>query len=136
MSRRWILGLMSIFLTMILTGCAPPPEAVLEGAWKLTPDDDTGLSETLLTFDQKGKLSAITFKLDALTITYDKVLCTKTTVDGAAVTIDTTFLASSLIFNGTLNSDQTIIAGTVTMRIQISSLNISIDEGSATLTKQ
>jgi len=135
MARQWVLWLAPIFLAALLAGCGPRPESVLEGTWELTTDDDQGLIETLLTFNHWGRLSEITFRNDMVSITNDVILRTKSTVVGNAVSLDTSVPGCSLIFRGTLNEDQTVIAGTVTMELQISLLNITIDKGAATLTR-
>lgn len=114
----------------------PPPEAVLAGTWKLTTAQSTDLVQTLFTFDARGQLDQVSYKVGGnVTITNNAVLA-KTSVDGENVTIISAFVGNSIIFNGTLNADQTVITGTTGTEIKLGGITISIDNGAMTLTRQ
>jgi hypothetical protein len=133
---RWAGVILPGLLMVLVAGCGTPhPEAIMAGTWKLATTSDSGLGETLLTFNQNGKLTEINFKIGVLTATY-RDLSDRTIVNGDSLTIDSTFLGNGLLFNGILNSDQTVVVGKLTTQIKIPLLTITIDGGDATLTKQ
>lgn len=112
----------------------PPPEAVLEGTWDLTTDDEFALTRTIFVFDQLGRISEMRSVFLALTIT-DHDVHSSTEVSGSDVTIITT---TNLIFHGTFNEDFSVATGKLSTEFTIpfTSTVVSIDKGDATLTKQ
>jgi hypothetical protein len=114
----------------------PPAEAVLAGTWAVTVAAAPGLEQLLLTFDEEGQLSTVTYKVaDNAVITVPSPTGT-TSVSGQDVTITGTFLGNGLEFEGILNSTNTVITGTLTTHIVVGSAVVTIDNGAATLTKQ
>jgi hypothetical protein len=138
-STKWGL-LLVVPLVVLPAGCGvvfpPPPEAVLEGTWEVTSSSSLSLTQLLLTFDQNGDLTRVTYKLGTeVTITAPSPSGTST-VSGKDVTIAATFLGNSLIFNGTLNDSDTVINGTLTTQITVGLIVVTINNGPGTFTKQ
>ncbi len=128
-----------VSLGSLLSGCGPPPpppEAVLQGTWAVTVENAPDLKELLVTFDENGNVTEVQYKLgDNATITVASPTGVAT-VDGSNVIISATFNDNGLTFNGTLNSDNTVITGNLTTQIAIGGLIVTINNGPATLTKQ
>jgi hypothetical protein len=120
-----------------LAGCGfnPGQNVNLAGTWKLTTAADTGLTETLLTFDENNRLTEISFAVGPLTATYSD-LHQNTKIQGDSVIVDSTFLGNGLLLDGIINSDQTVITATITAQVQIPLVTFSINEGQAILSKQ
>jgi hypothetical protein len=138
LSVRWGL-LLAVVCTGLPISCgvlfSPPAAAVLAGTWELTTPSTASLTQLLLTFDQNGNLTTVTYKLGTeITVTESAPVST-TTVDGKNVTISATFLGNSLDFNGTLNEADTVITGTLSTRIALGTIVITIDGGPGTMTK-
>lgn len=114
----------------------PPPEAILAGTWQLMTEQATELNQTFLTFDSSGQLDKVTYKIaDNATITDNSPRGT-TTVNGQSVTIDATFAGSGQLMNGTLNDDNTVITGNSGTVVKFLSIEINVDNGAITLTRQ
>ncbi len=114
----------------------PPPEAVLEGTWKLTTENDVGLTQTFFTFDARGQLDKVTYKVGQNTTVTDNSPTGHTTVLGNSVTIDSSFAGSGQVLKGTLDETKTVITGQTGTEIQFGNISISVDNGAITLTKQ
>jgi hypothetical protein len=131
--------LLVVPLASLLAGCAPAPppeEAVLEGTWAVSVQNNPDLQQLLLTFDANGKVTTVTYKLgDNAVITVPSPVGTGT-VNGKDVTITAEFRGNGLEFDGTLNDANTIITGSLTTNIVLETIVITIDNGPATLTKQ
>lgn len=129
-------------LSIGVSGCpsSSTSKAVLAGTWLLTPgaSPNTGLGQVLLTFDANGNLSSLSFVFNGVTLAGTGLTGT-TAVTGNIVTITATFGIngnSTLTFNGTLNSTDTMITGQSSFTLVIGSAPITLPTGSATLTKQ
>jgi hypothetical protein len=123
-------------LTGLLGGCVPvPPEAVLAGTWSVTAEDSPDLKELVFTFDSNGNLSNVTYQVGSNASISVPAPESTTEVNGSSVTISSTFLNNSVVFEGTMNSTNTVITGTLTTQITVGGLIITIDNGAATLTK-
>lgn len=124
-----------------LGGCpaldtSPPPEAVLAGAWKLVTSQTTQLTETYLTFDDRGELETITYKIGGnATITNERPQY-ETEVDGDSVRIESNFFGNGLTFIGTLNAEQTEITGQSGTEFRLGFVTVSIDNGPLSLVRQ
>lgn len=121
-------------------GCVSPdedggPEAVLAGTWEFKPENSTNLSKLMLTFDETGELTKVSYQIGAITID-STALTGGATVDGDNVTIAVAFGANHFFFNGTLDASRTTVVGTASTRITLALVTITIDNGAATLTKQ
>jgi len=120
----------------ITVDTTPPPEAILAGTWQLTTEQTTELTQTFFTFDSAGQLDKVTYKIgDNATITDNSPRGT-VSVSGASVTIDATFAGSGQIINGTLNDENDVITGDSGTVIRFLSIEINVDNGAITLTKQ
>lgn len=121
------------------TGCpfSSPPEAVLEGTWKLTTSQalNPPVTDWLLTFDKNGDLTEVKYTANAATVTWDRPRAT-TNVDGSDVSISGERSGGSLTFEGTLDSTNTVITGKLTSTLEVGSATITVDHGDATMTKQ
>jgi len=128
-----------VALGSLLGGCvpaAPPPEAVLEGTWLVTVEQNPDLQSLLVTFDGSGNVTQVEYKLgDNATITVTNPVGVAT-VNGQDVILSATFNGNGLTFDGTLNSDNTVINGSLTTQISVGGLLITINNGPATFTKQ
>jgi hypothetical protein len=123
----------------LFAGCVsppPPPEAVLAGTWAVTVENNPDLKLLLLTFDSNGNLQSIEYQVGSNAVITVPAPLGATNVDGNAVTISVSFNNNTLAFNGTLNDTQTVITGDITTLIVVGGLEISINNGPATLTKQ
>jgi hypothetical protein len=115
---------------------APPATAVLAGTWAVTSPSAGQLNQLLLTFDSNGNLQTISYQVsNNATITVPSPVGT-TSVDGDNVTITSTFNNNGFVFEGVLNSEKTVINGTVTTQITSGDVVVTINRGAATLTKQ
>jgi len=112
----------------------PPPEAVLAGTWDLIPDQDLVLTRNVLVFDELGRITELRSVFLAITVT-ERDIHRSTSVVGHAVTIATT---GDLLFEGIFNDDFTVATGKLSTEFTIpfTSIEISINQGDATLTKQ
>jgi hypothetical protein len=120
------------------SGCIvviPPEESELHGTWELTTEQSTDLTQTLLTFDDRGRLTSASYTIAGVTVTDDAISGTSR-VDGNNVTITYTFAGNSVSFTGTFNADKTVITGEAGTEIRLGGITISIDNGAVTLTKQ
>jgi len=136
---RRVCPLVCILLWGIGGGCqtvpaVPPPEAVLEGTWDLTPVQDIGLTRNVFVFDAFGRITEMRSVFLTITVT-ERNIHRSTSVVGLNVTIATT---GDLIFEGTFNDDFTVATGSLSTRFTIpfTTTEISVDQGEATLTKQ
>ena len=134
-----ICPLACILFLVIGGGCqtaplVPPPEAVLEGTWDLTPDHELVLTRNVFVFNELGRITEMRSVFLAITIT-ERDIHRSTSVVGNNVTIATT---GDLIFEGTFNADFTVATGSLSTKFTIpfTSTEISIDKGTATITKQ
>ncbi len=111
----------------------PPPEAILQGVWELT-NSQFGLSKRTLEFDGQGHLIKSRTIIGSITIT-DSDQHRLTRVNGSNVRIETT---GNLVFEGTLNDTSTVITGKLTTEFEIPfiGVQVTVDNGDATLTKQ
>ena len=136
LSRTLSLGL-ALATLALYSGCisVTSPEAVLHGTWKLTTDQTTDLTETLLTFDTNGQLTSLSYTAAGVTATNDSITGTSR-VDGDNVTITTAFGANSVNFNGTFNAAKTVITGEGDTSATLGGITISVVNGPVTLTKQ
>jgi len=118
----------------------PPPEAVLEGTWELTPSDevDPRLTGSFLTFDSNGDLALVTLTFDDETTVRLNYPPVSTSLDGDQVHISITFFGNSLTFDGTLDSETepTVATGEVTRILTLGYITITDSQGEATLVKQ
>lgn len=131
------------FLTLVVGavavggGCditiTPPPEAILQGVWELS-NSEFGLSKRTLEFDGQGRLSRARTIIGAITLT-DSDQHRLTRVNGSNVRIET---SDNLIFEGTFNDTSTVITGKLTTEFEIpfTGIQVTVDNGDATLTKQ
>lgn len=132
----------SVLLSGIL-GCVPilpPPEAALEGTWELVPSDtvDPRLTDWFLTFDSAGELARVTYTfVGGETVTWSNPPGS-TNVEEDQVHVSVTVLGNGFTFDGTLDSVKTpsIATGTVSASIMIGGVEISVEQGEATLVKQ
>lgn len=137
---RWVLP---AILLVACTGCPsiiietdPPPEAVLAGTWQFTTEQDTELTDTFFVFDNRGQLDKVIYKVgDNATVTDNSPRGT-VTLSGNTVTISATFAGSGQVINGTLNETQDVIQGNSGTQLRIGSIEVDIDNGAITLTKQ
>lgn len=125
-------------LVGLSAGCGAflPPEAVLSGTWKLTTSSSDDLTELLLTFDQNGAMTQVTYKLGTEVTLTSPFPSSSSNVDGKDVTITATFYGNSLIFRGTLNDGDNVITGTLTTQITVGVVVVTVNNGPGTLTKQ
>jgi YD repeat-containing protein len=124
-------------LILSMSGCGslfPPNDGDLEGKWQLITENP-GLGQTYLTFDKAGNLIEVTLTVGIVSITYDDILFTETSVSGNNVTIESSFGNSTLSFNGTFNDNLTEIDGTLTAKFDLGVV-ITINGGPARLIKQ
>lgn len=124
-------------LILSLSGCGylfPTEKGDLEGTWQLTTQDP-GLGQTCLRFDKAGNLREVTLTVGIVSVTYDHIFFTDTSVSENDVIIKSSFANSSLAFNGTFNDDRTQIDGTLTATFDLGVV-ITINGGPARLIKQ
>jgi hypothetical protein len=128
--------LLTLPLLLFLTGCPFLfPASVLAGTWAFTVENAPDLNELLLTFNNTGRITKVTYQVTGgVEITVNNPSGTAT-VSGKNVTVQTTFNGNTLRFDGTLNSDDTVAQGTITLDIVVGGVTISIDGGAATMTK-
>lgn len=136
---RRVFPLACVVLVVIAGGCqtaplVPPPEAVLEGTWELVPDQQLDLTRNIFVFDELGQMTEMRSVFLTITIT-ERDIHRSTSVVGSAVTITT---RGDLVFTGTFNDDFTVATGSLSTKFTIpfTSTEVSIDQGTATLTKQ
>lgn len=123
-----------------MPGCAPPPpppEAVLSGTWLLVPQiqPNPSIENFTLTFDSDGDLTQVSYQIGTQTVTWDNPPAA-TNVDGSSVYIGITQGISTVAFNGTLNSDNTVATGNLTSTLSAGGITVETDNGPATMTKQ
>jgi len=143
---RWTVQLatLALLISMSLGGCAPTTgsKAVLTGTWELTEvhDPNSNLTNVLLTFDSDGELSYLSYDYLGVTTTVTgTALIFNTSVDGSDVTLAGTFGGephNNLSFDGTLNSDNTVIDGNASFLIYANNTYVYFPSGPATLTKR
>lgn len=139
---RATLLIAAALLFVALAGCIPPPpEAVLEGTWRLTDNVlNVPVSDFLVTFDRDGHISQITYVYEGFTITIDADSFTQSSsnVDGRDVSIGASWGSDSMfLFDGTLNAAETQIVGTTRYRLVMGPLIIvEIPAGPGVLTRQ
>ncbi len=143
MSQMYVRGARAVVLSIAVlsilpAACVEPPTpatAVLAGTWAVTTPSSPELTQLLITFDSNGNFQTITYQVgNNATVTWQHPVGT-TAVDGSDVTISTTFNNNGLVFEGTLNSDNTVITGNVTTHITAGDAVVTINDGPATLTK-
>ena len=137
-----IVALLIVPVAGLLSGCralfptTPPPEAVLAGTWAMTAQNVPDLKQLLFTFDSNGNLQTIQYQVASnATITVPAPIG-ETSVSGTAVSISVAFNTNTLAFNGTLNSANNVIDGSLTTLIAVGSSVVTVDNGPATMTKQ
>jgi hypothetical protein len=123
-------------LAALAAGCPSNQPSVLEGTWVVTVQANPDLQQLQLTFDARGKLTTVTYKLGDNAVIVVPSPVGSGTVSGQDVTITATFRGNGLEFEGTLNDADTIITGSLTTHIVVGSVVVVIDNGPATLTKQ
>ena len=136
LSRIVPLGL-ALTTLALYTGCIiiPSEASELQGTWALTTAQSTNLGQTLLTFNEEGALTSVSYTIAGVTIT-DHAVTASSHVTGNNVTITASFAGNSINFVGTFNADKTVITGDAGTTITIGGITISIDNGAVTLTKQ
>jgi hypothetical protein len=131
-----VVGSFLPLLALLSAGCTPPATAVLAGTWSVSSPSSTDLTELLLAFDSNGNLQTVTYKIgNNATVTVPNPVAT-TAVSGSTVTISSVFDNNGIVFEGTLNSDNTVMDGNVTTQISTGGTVITINNGPATMTKQ
>ncbi len=140
--RKLVAGLALLVAAGLgLGGCpawdtSPPPEAVLAGTWKLVTSQTTQLTETYLTFDDRGELVTITYKIGSnATITNERPQY-ETEVAGDSVRIESNFFGNGLTFIGELNAEQTEITGQSGTEFRLGFVTVSLDNGPLSLVRQ
>ncbi len=124
-------------LVVALPGCPSLlPTAVVEGTWALTAQNAPNLNELLITFNSTGRVTHVTYQLAGGSVISVNAPVGTVTVSGKNVSVNTTFNGNSLTFNGTLNSANTVITGSITTHIVVGAVTVTINNGPATLTKQ
>lgn len=123
-------------------GCWPWPMswALLEGTWKLVPDEGSRspVTEYYLTFNASGELAEVSYAVaDHATVTWDNPPAS-VSVNGDVVTIAATHGGSGLVFEGTLDSAKapTRAEGALTLNMAVGDITVSLDRGQASLTKE
>lgn len=146
MSKRssGIALIIPLALLTAITGCPtplpPPPEAVLSGTWELTGDVVAPeVSNFLLTFDQNGNITRMSYQFNNFTVTADdpSFIDSNATVSGSDVNIVATWLTvNNLVLDGTMNSALTQITGTASYRLVIGGVTVEVPAGAAQLAKR
>jgi hypothetical protein len=108
---------------------------VLEGTWAFTVDSTPNLNELLLTFNQNGQVTNVTYQVTGSAEISVNAPVGQATVNGKNVTVTSTFQGNSLTFNGTLNDDNTVAQGTITLQITVGAVTVTVNGGAATMTK-
>jgi hypothetical protein len=128
--------LLALPLVVFLSGCQFLfPASVLAGTWAFTVEAAPDLNELLITFNNFGQITNVTYQLAGGNEISVNSPSGTATVSGQNVTVSTTFQGNTLAFNGTLNSDDTVAQGTITLSIVVGGVTINIDGGAATMTK-
>jgi hypothetical protein len=136
LSTKAVMVVAPVLLLAAFNGCSWTEPSVLEGTWVVTVESVPDLEELLLTFDATGNIETVQYKIgDNAIITVPDPIGT-TSVDGNTVTISVTFNSNTLAFNGTLNEEEDVITGSLTTLITVGAIEVKINNGPATLTKQ
>ena len=136
--KRQVMGLCAVASLAFVVGCpvvTPPPEAVLEGRWSITPADPGEFEEFTYegTFDGDGQLVELeATRDDGATATLDTT-GSVTTLDGSDVTISVSVgVATTRVFEGTLSEDQNTMTGSLTDEIDLGDLEVTVPGGELT----
>lgn len=136
-------GLLLGVLVGLLGGCdialfdpGPPPEGVLEGVWNLTEAEDSSLTSLSLTFDSRGALTKVVYRISDNTTLTDSRPRGDTEVDGQNVTISTTFGLNTLRLTGTFDENQLVITGDLETEVSLGGLSLLTENGTAVLTRE
>lgn len=128
--------LLALPLLVFLAGCPSLlPTAVLAGTWAFTVEGAPNLNELLLTFNDTGQVTKVTYQLAGGSEISVNAPVGTATVSGKNVTVETTFEGNTLSFNGTLNADDTLVQGMITLHIVVGGVTITVNGGPATMTK-
>lgn len=135
MHSKKCLLLLALPLLAFVAGCPLPATAVLEGTWAFTVDSTPNLNELLLTFNQNGQVTNVTYQVTGSAEISVNAPVGQATVNGKNVSVTSTFQGNSLTFNGTLNDDNTVAQGTITLQITVGAVTVTVNGGAATMTK-
>ena len=128
-----------------VSGCGipvpPPPEAALEGTWELSGEAvQPRLSEFRITFDDEGRITRLSYRLDNLVTIYvdeSALITSDTTVNDSEVSILASwFQLNYFAFGGTLNANHTYMDGNATYQIAVGGETIEAPLSQARLTRQ
>ena len=125
-------------LLVFLVGCpaaTPPPEAVLEGRWSITPADPGEFENFTYegTFDTDGQLVELEATRDDGATATLNTTGSVTTLDGSDVTISVPGPGpGTRVFEGTLSEDQNTMTGSLTEEINLGDLEVTVPGGDLT----
>jgi hypothetical protein len=119
----------------------PPPEAALEGTWELSGEAvQPEISEFRITFDDKGSITRLSYRLNNLVTIYvdeSALITSDTTVNDSEVSIIASWFQSSYFaFGGALNANHTLMDGQATYEIVVGGVTIEAPLSQARLTRQ
>ncbi len=138
--NRWLLLATGTALLAGTLGCpAPTPsEAVLEGTWKVVPNEvlDPSLTDWFVTFDANGNVTRITYTIGDFPAVVWTNPPAAAHVDGDNVFISATQGENLFTFTGTLNNTKTVITGELNAKLEVGDITIAVPLTSAVLTKQ
>ena len=122
-----------------LGGCifdfGSPPEAVLAGRWELTTPASTDFDQVFITFDDRGQPSRVEYRIGGINAVAPFV-SGESNVNSSAVNVRFTFNGNALVFSGTLDASQNVIAGVLDLYATLGDVLVSINQNEATLTRQ
>ncbi len=132
-------GFILVGMCVLIAGCPffpsePPPEAVLEGTWSITPAEPGDCVDCTYEalFDSNGDLSHLRATRPdgaTATLTTDDA---STQLDGNDVVITVPGPAGARVFEGVLSEDENTMTGSITQEIDLGDLEITLPGGELT----
>ena len=99
-------------------------------------DEETELTRFILNFDLAGKVTRVTFEINDTGTLFDDSPTGSGDVDGQGVSVAANFEGNAFTFEGTFNSNKSLITGRITTLITVGTDVVSIDNADGQFVKQ